>query len=172
MEADAAKTTETKCPHCQDHQQHHQYPQQQPNTFNSGRMESHAPAPSLTSNQKTVLNNSNNNDTNTITNQKVLSLIEQYQSHEQQYQSTIKSLHVKLELWKAKSEQQRQVTNGEVVKVAALRAQIASFVKTEHELRRQLQIYVDKFKQVSFRFLSFAMRSILLYFCSISILWL
>ncbi|KAJ3397123.1 hypothetical protein HDV05_002987, partial [Chytridiales sp. JEL 0842] len=88
---------------------------------------------------------SENSDNSTA---KLKSVLEQYRTRDIQYADMLKSMHVEVELWKAKAEQQRQLTNAEGVKVSTLRAQIASFVKTEQELRRQLHTYIEKFRQV------------------------
>jgi len=48
----------------------------------------------------------------------------------------------------ARYEQQRKASEQEMARSRALNAQVLTFSKTEAELRSQLNIYVDKFKQV------------------------
>ncbi len=48
----------------------------------------------------------------------------------------------------ARYEQQRKVAEQEAARSRALSAQVSTFSQTETELRSQLNIYVEKFKQV------------------------
>lgn len=48
----------------------------------------------------------------------------------------------------ARYERERKMAEQEAAKSRALNAQVLTFSKTESELRSQLNIYVDKFKQV------------------------
>jgi len=48
----------------------------------------------------------------------------------------------------AKAEDQRKRADGELSKSRTLSAQVSTFSQTETELRSQLNIYVEKFKQV------------------------
>ena len=49
----------------------------------------------------------------------------------------------------ARYEQQRKEAENQVKKSQTLTAQVSTFSQTETELRSQLNIYVEKFKQVS-----------------------
>ena len=49
----------------------------------------------------------------------------------------------------ARYERERKNAEQEMARCRALNAQVQTFSKTETELRSQLNIYVDKFKQVS-----------------------
>jgi hypothetical protein len=51
-----------------------------------------------------------------------------------------------------KFEQQRRAQEMESSKSHQLTRQVSTFSQTENELRSQLNIYVEKFKQVSMRF--------------------
>jgi hypothetical protein len=50
----------------------------------------------------------------------------------------------------ARFERERKAAEQEAARARALDAQVRTFSKTETELRSQLNIYVDKFKQVRF----------------------
>lgn len=52
----------------------------------------------------------------------------------------------------ARYEQQRKVAENETTRSRTLSAQVNTFSQTETELRSQLNIYVEKFKQVSEEF--------------------
>ena len=47
-----------------------------------------------------------------------------------------------------KFEEKRKLAEAEAARSRALNAQVLTFSKTETELRNQLNIYVEKFKQV------------------------
>ncbi len=49
----------------------------------------------------------------------------------------------------ARYDRERKSAETEVTRSRALNAQVLTFSKTETELRNQLNIYVEKFKQVS-----------------------
>ncbi|KAG0208745.1 hypothetical protein BGX28_000366 [Mortierella sp. GBA30] len=74
--------------------------------------------------------------------------LEQYDVRERHFNSVVKSKDLELQLAQAKLEQQTQVAQQESAKVELLKSQLNAFSKTEAELRKQLNIYVDKFKQV------------------------
>lgn len=48
----------------------------------------------------------------------------------------------------ARYEREKKNGEGESAKARHLQAQVQAFTKTETELRNQLNVYVDKFKQV------------------------
>lgn len=50
----------------------------------------------------------------------------------------------------ARFEQQRKLADNEATRSRTLSAQVSTFSQTETELRSQLNIYVEKFKQVRF----------------------
>lgn len=49
----------------------------------------------------------------------------------------------------ARFEQQRKLAENETTRSRTLSAQVSTFSQTETELRSQLNIYVEKFKQAS-----------------------
>ncbi|TPX42059.1 hypothetical protein SeLEV6574_g05780 [Synchytrium endobioticum] len=79
---------------------------------------------------------------------KFATFIEQYEIRERHFQAVIKSRQLELQLAEVKLEQQKHLLQQEELKVDSMKAQLASFIKTEAELRQQLNTYVDKFKQV------------------------
>ncbi|KAI9240659.1 MAG: myosin-like coiled-coil protein-domain-containing protein [Podila humilis] len=74
--------------------------------------------------------------------------VEQYDVREKHFNSVVKSKDLELQLAQAKLAQQQQVAQQETAKVDLLKSQLNAFTKTEAELRKQLNVYVDKFKQV------------------------
>lgn len=54
----------------------------------------------------------------------------------------------------ARYEQQRKLAEAEALRARTLNAQVSTFTQTETELRSQLNIYVEKFKQVGLGFYS------------------
>ncbi|KAI8814594.1 myosin-like coiled-coil protein-domain-containing protein [Cladochytrium replicatum] len=85
---------------------------------------------------------------NELLKEKFKELLEQYDIRERHFQSAMQNKDLELQLREAKLEQQRQISEQEALRNAAFKSQIASFIATETELRRQLSIYVEKFKQV------------------------
>ena len=57
-----------------------------------------------------------------------------------------KELEVQYQL--ARAEREKKNYEAEVVRSRQLNSQVQTFSKTETELRQQLNVYVDKFKQV------------------------
>jgi hypothetical protein len=60
-----------------------------------------------------------------------------------------KELEVQYHL--ARFEKEKKAAEAENARSRQLNAQVQTFSKTETELRQQLNVYVDKFKQVNFR---------------------
>lgn len=61
----------------------------------------------------------------------------------------------------ARYEQQRKLADAEALRARTLNAQVSTFTQTETELRSQLNIYVEKFKQVGLGFHSSVFRTLL-----------
>ena len=55
----------------------------------------------------------------------------------------------------ARYEQQRKLAENETTRSRTLSAQVSTFSQTETELRSQLNIYVEKFKQVKYSSITF-----------------
>jgi Myosin-like coiled-coil protein len=80
--------------------------------------------------------------------QKFKSFVDQYELRELHFTSILRSKDLEIQYHKARLEQQRKVQEMESSKSNQLTRQVSTFSQTEHELRSQLNIYVEKFKQV------------------------
>ncbi|KAG0052587.1 hypothetical protein BGZ83_002412 [Gryganskiella cystojenkinii] len=87
-------------------------------------------------------------ENDTLLHEKFQGFLEQYEVREKHFNSVVRSKDLELELAQAKWEQQRQVAQQEIAKSELLKSQLTAFSKTEAELRKQLNVYVDKFMQV------------------------
>ncbi|KAL2915410.1 hypothetical protein HK105_205026 [Polyrhizophydium stewartii] len=74
--------------------------------------------------------------------------LEQYELRERHFLSIVKSKDLEFHICQAKCEQQRQKAEQEASKAKSLKIQMSSFVKTENELRKQLAVYIEKFRQM------------------------
>ncbi|KAJ3066234.1 hypothetical protein HDU98_010458, partial [Podochytrium sp. JEL0797] len=79
---------------------------------------------------------------------KLLNFFSQWSLREKQFEAAMKANEMEMRVLEAKVESQRQIAQQETERCWSLRSQVASFLSTERDLRRQLQIYVDKFRQV------------------------
>jgi len=79
---------------------------------------------------------------------KFKSFIDQYEMREIQFHSLLRTKELEVQYEKARSEQQRKAQEQEASKARQLTSQVSTFSQTESELRSQLNIYVEKFKQV------------------------
>lgn len=80
--------------------------------------------------------------------QKFKFFVEQYELRELHMHSMMRSKDSEVQVNLAKAEEQRKRADGELAKSRTLNAQVSTFSQTETELRSQLNIYVEKFKQV------------------------
>ncbi|KAF9276339.1 hypothetical protein BGZ68_010080 [Mortierella alpina] len=87
-------------------------------------------------------------ENDTMLRDKFQGFLEQYDVREKHFNSVVKSKDLELQLAQAKLEQQKQIAQQEAAKVELLKSQLSAFSKTEAELRKQLNVYVEKFKQV------------------------
>lgn len=83
--------------------------------------------------------------------QKFKSFVEQYELRELHFYSLMRTKECEIQLSQARAEEQRKRAEAETTKSRTLSAQVNTFSQTESELRSQLNIYVEKFKQVSSR---------------------
>ena len=83
-----------------------------------------------------------------LLNTKLNALVDQYEQREKDYYATVHRKDVQLQYSLARYLTQQETLSQECIKVETLKAQVLNFVKTENELKRQLAVYVDKFKQV------------------------
>lgn len=75
-------------------------------------------------------------------------MIDQYELRELHFHSLMRTKELEVQVNMAKFEKQKQKHEQEQVRSHALNQQVLTFSKTETELRSQLNIYVEKFKQV------------------------
>ncbi|EEU44891.1 uncharacterized protein NECHADRAFT_96406 [Fusarium vanettenii 77-13-4] len=76
------------------------------------------------------------------------SFIEQYELRELHFHSLMRTKELEVQYHMARYEREKKNAEGESAKARHLQAQVQAFTKTETELRNQLNVYVDKFKQV------------------------
>ena len=81
---------------------------------------------------------------------KFKSFVEQYEMRELHFYSLLRTKELEVQYNLARYEQQRKQAEAEATRAKALQAQVSTFNQTETELRSQLNIYVEKFKQVRF----------------------
>jgi hypothetical protein len=80
---------------------------------------------------------------------KFKSFVEQYELREIQFQSVLRMKELEVQHQIARYENQRRAQEQDANKNKQLTSQVTTFSQTETELRSQLNIYVEKFKQVS-----------------------
>lgn len=80
--------------------------------------------------------------------QKFKSFIDQYELRELQFHSLLRTKELEIQYQMARLEQQRKQQEAESSKSHQLTRQVSTFSQTETELRTQLNIYVEKFKQM------------------------
>lgn len=64
------------------------------------------------------------------------------------FKSLLRHRDAEIQSLGCKYEEQRRLAENEIARGRALSAQVSTFSHTEAELRSQLNIYVEKFKQV------------------------
>ncbi|KAL9612817.1 MAG: hypothetical protein Q9167_002600 [Letrouitia subvulpina] len=89
-----------------------------------------------------------NMETDEVFRHKFKSFIEQYELRELHFQSLMRTKECEVQFSLARYEQQKKETQNEQQRSRTLSGQVATFAQTEAELRSQLSIYVEKFKQV------------------------
>lgn len=79
---------------------------------------------------------------------KLKTISDQFDTRELHYKSLLRCKDLEIQTVTAKFEEQRRTADNESSRGRALSAQVSTFSHTEAELRSQLNIYVEKFKQV------------------------
>ncbi|KAJ5949188.1 hypothetical protein N7454_000772 [Penicillium verhagenii] len=79
---------------------------------------------------------------------KLKTISEQFDTRELHYKGLLRSKDSEIQSLASKYEEQRRSADNESIRGRALSAQVSTFSHTEAELRSQLNIYVEKFKQV------------------------
>ncbi|KAI5838905.1 myosin-like coiled-coil protein-domain-containing protein [Morchella snyderi] len=80
---------------------------------------------------------------------KFKSLVDQYELRELHFTSLLKTKELEVQWNLSRYEQQKKLAEQESLRAKALHQQVSTFSQTEAELRSQLNIYVEKFKQVN-----------------------
>lgn len=81
--------------------------------------------------------------------EKFTSFLHQYELRELQFQSLLRTKELEVAYHSARYEQLKKAQESELSKSHQLTRQVSTFSQTENELRGQLNVYVEKFKQVS-----------------------
>ncbi|KAL7795336.1 myosin-like coiled-coil domain-containing protein [Trichoderma ceciliae] len=76
------------------------------------------------------------------------SFIEQYELRELHFHSLMRTKELEVQYHLSRHDREKKNAEAESTKARHLQAQVHTFTKTETELRNQLNVYVDKFKQV------------------------
>lgn len=79
---------------------------------------------------------------------KIKTIGEKFETRELHYKALLRSKDAEIQSLTAKYEEQRRGAENEASRCRALSSQVSTFSHTESELRSQLNIYVEKFKQV------------------------
>lgn len=79
---------------------------------------------------------------------KIKTIGEKFEMRELHYKALLRSKDAEIQCLTAKYEEQRRAAENEAARCRALSSQVSTFSHTEAELRSQLNIYVEKFKQV------------------------
>ena len=82
--------------------------------------------------------------------EKFTSFLHQYELRELHFQSLLRTKELEIQYQMAKNESLRKTQESELSKSNQLTRQVSTFSQTENELRGQLNVYVEKFKQVCF----------------------
>lgn len=80
--------------------------------------------------------------------QRFKSFIDQYELRELHFHSQMRTKELEVQFNLARYEREKKNYEAELARSRQLNAQVQNFSKTEAELRHQLNVYVDKFKQV------------------------
>ncbi|EAU34480.1 conserved hypothetical protein [Aspergillus terreus NIH2624] len=83
---------------------------------------------------------------------KIKTIGEKFEMRELHYRSLLRSKDAEIQCLTAKYEEQRRAAENEATRCRALSSQVSTFSHTEAELRSQLNIYVEKFKQLFLTF--------------------
>ncbi len=80
--------------------------------------------------------------------QRFRSLIDQYELRELHFHSQMRTKELEIQFNLARFEREKKNYEKEVARTRQLKNEIITFSNTESDLRQQLNVYVDKFKQV------------------------
>ena len=81
---------------------------------------------------------------------KFKSYVDQYELREHHFYALLRTKEAENQLNVARMEDHRKRSESEMAKSRTLSTQVSTFSQTETELRNQLNIYVEKFKQACY----------------------
>ncbi|KAK9368137.1 myosin-like coiled-coil protein-domain-containing protein, partial [Lipomyces kononenkoae] len=84
----------------------------------------------------------------TVIKDRLKTFFEQYELRDAQLQKLLRSKDLEVQVYMARYDRQRKLAESETARAKMLLNQISTFTQTEAELRSQLNVYVEKFKQV------------------------
>lgn len=80
-----------------------------------------------------------------------MKIVEQYELRELYFHSAMRAKETESQFHISRYEKEKRNAETEAHKARNLQNQVHTFHKTETDLRQQLNVYIDKFKQVSTR---------------------
>ena len=86
--------------------------------------------------------------------EKFTSFLHQYELRELQFQSLLRIKDLEIAHQTARHDQLKKAQESELTKSHQLTRQVSTFSQTENELRGQLNVYVEKFKQVRLHYVA------------------
>jgi len=87
-------------------------------------------------------------DQDGIFREKFKSFVQQYEMREIYFASVLRTKELEIKYYVAQHEKLRKAQDAELTKSHQLTRQVSTFSQTENDLRNQLNVYVEKFKQV------------------------
>ena len=84
---------------------------------------------------------------------KLKTYVDQYELREHHFHALLRTKEAENQLTIARMEDHRKRSEAEIARSRTLSTQVSTFSQTETELRNQLNIYVEKFKQASYLYL-------------------
>lgn len=74
--------------------------------------------------------------------------LEQYELREKHFQCVLKSKDLELQIYEAKLSQSKEIVEEDQATVSTLKTELQQSLRAENESRKQLNIYMEKFKGV------------------------
>ncbi|KAK9330762.1 myosin-like coiled-coil protein-domain-containing protein [Lipomyces starkeyi] len=87
-------------------------------------------------------------DENDVVKDRLKTFFEQYELRDAHLHKLLRSKDLEVQVYMARYDRQRKLAEAETARAKMLLNQVSTFTQTETELRSQLNVYVEKFKQV------------------------
>ncbi|KAK9354857.1 myosin-like coiled-coil protein-domain-containing protein [Lipomyces doorenjongii] len=87
-------------------------------------------------------------DENDVVKDRLKTFFEQYELRDAHLHKLLRSKELEVQVYMARYDRQRKLAESETARAKMLLNQVSTFTQTETELRSQLNVYVEKFKQV------------------------